>query len=463
MKKRYLLPLLILILSALPILFAQAGSNPLLVNTYGHGATVYTGSGGSKQAGLLYNGFSAELSLSSTNRLYSLYLTPDYTVWVNQETAQRRTDGVPLSTAWLAEVIQENAPLYTTPAEGHITARHAMGTLITVWGEFGDYYFVQDYNWMISGFFHKSSLRKIKDLSYHRAHSSDMGLDNIQEATIYTDGLPIYRCTSATGYSDNASYSFLQNGDTVKILTHLGNWVQLTDGGFIEARFLDPNGDHSSRYARVKSDQILDRLNVRTHANTDAWVEAKLCAGTRVRIISQTDEWAYIHVTGENGGASYCGCVKTEYLAMEGTEAVTNGSTRIQLKRNLYSGNDGWQYRAEWHGDTLPAGTLLTVIGVEGNYNASMEYPDRLLALSDEGKLICIWNDDAVEVVESAGISARTDSSLKMRQAPSKDGAVLRTLAKGTKVEVLLRGEGWTMIRYKDQTGYVMSRYLIFP
>ena len=77
--------------------------------------------------------------------------------------------------------------------------------------------------------------------------------------------------------------------------------------------------------------------------------------------------------------------------------------------------------------------------------------------------MICIWNDDVVEVVKSAGISARTDTSLKMRQSPDKEAAVLRTLSKGTKVEVLLRGEGWTLICYKDQIGYVMSRYLIFP
>ncbi len=43
------------------------------------------------------------------------------------------------------------------------------------------------------------------------------------------------------------------------------------------------------------------------------------------------------------------------------------------------------------------------------------------------------------------------------------EAKALRTLDKGTKVEVLLRGEGWTIVKYKNETGYVMSRYLQFP
>ena len=44
-----------------------------------------------------------------------------------------------------------------------------------------------------------------------------------------------------------------------------------------------------------------------------------------------------------------------------------------------------------------------------------------------------------------------------------KEAKSLRTLDAGTKVEVLIRGEGWTIVKYKNQTGYVMSWYLQFP
>ena len=58
---------------------------------------------------------------------------------------------------------------------------------------------------------------------------------------------------------------------------------------------------------------------------------------------------------------------------------------------------------------------------------------------------------------------AKAASNVRMREKPSKEAKSLRTLEAGTKVEVLLRGEGWTIVKYKNQTGYVMSRYLQFP
>lgn len=467
MKNRRLISLLILIIMCLSFLPpAQAGYNPLQVSTYGRGIPVYTGSRKGSQAGLLYNGYHASLSLSPTNGMYSLNLAPGYEVWVDQAAAQ--SSPRQSCNAFLAELTRENAPLYTAPDQGRLTAKHAMGTLVTVWGEFGDYYYVQDYSYFIQGFFPKSSLRKIKDLSYDQAHSMNMGVDDVHKAIVYTDGLPLFRSPSATGYADDAlqqhQLTALQDGQEISILARLGNWVQLADGGFIEARFLDPSGDHGHRYARVKSDRILDRLNVRSYPSTEAWVEAKLCAGTRVEVISQTDEWACIHVTGEGGGASYSGSVKLEFLALNESESVLDGSIPVRLKRAIYGGNYGDRYSPNWDGTALPAGTKLTIIGVEGNYGSASDDTDCFLALTEAGKLITIYDEGGIfEPLESSGQFAKANSSLKMRQAPGKDAKVLRTLSKGTKVEVLLRGEGWTMIRCKDQTGYVMSRYLNFP
>ena len=156
--------------------------------------------------------------------------------------------------------------------------------------------------------------------------------------------------------------------------------------------------------------------------------------------------------------------MKLEFLALNESESVLDGSIPVRLKRAIYGGNYGDRYSPNWNGTALPAGTELTIIGVEGNYSSASDDTDCFLALTKEGKLITIYDDGGIfEPLESSGLFAKTDSSLKMRQGPSKDARVLRSLSKGTKVEVLLRGEGWTMIRCKDQTGYVMSRYLLFP
>jgi uncharacterized protein YgiM (DUF1202 family) len=106
----------------------------------------------------------------------------------------------------------------------------------------------------------------------------------------------------------------------------------------------------------------------------------------------------------------------------------------------------------------------MTVIGVYSGYDVNQDDCDWFLCLLDYGTAVTINNDGGVlEPLESLGVTAKAASSVRMREHPSKEAKALRTLDKGTKVEVLLRGEGWTMVKYKNETGYVMSRYLQFP
>ena len=471
--------LMLLLALLLPVFPAKAGWNPLTVAADGKGIAVYSSSSGGKQAGILYNGFNSSLDLEPTNGLYGCGLTAEYTVWLNQNKAEKKLPkGWDVGTVndpeleaqmpceiFLAEVTAQDAPLYSTPGHKHLNARHAPGTLALVCGEFGDDYYVDMGNFSSCGFMPKSALRKVKALTYTQATSETWGIENAFSRTVYTGGGVIMRGGSATGYSDNCSYWQAHDGEQVTVLTLVGDWAQLVGGGFLEARFLDPDGDHNRVYATVKSDQILDRLNVRAFASKDAAVNCKLCAGARVQVVNRTDDWAFIYITGETGGCLYSGAVQTQYLAFgAAAEQVKNGCTRVRTKYLLHAGNGGDWYRTSWQSEeTLPIGTELTVIGVEGNYNVENDDPDRLICLTADNRLVTVLNDGVVDVVNSLGITAKTTSSVKLREAPGKTAMVARTLSKGEKVEVLLRGEGWTMVKYKNQTGYVMSRYLQFP
>ncbi len=471
--------LLLLMALLLPVLPARAGWNPLTVAADGRGIAVYTSSSGSKQAGVLYNGFNSSLDLEPTNGLYGCSLTAEYTVWLNEKKAEKK-----LPTGWdvgtvnspeleakmpceifLAEVTAQDAPLYSTPGHKHLNACHAPGALALVCGEFGDDYYVDLGNFTSCGFMPKSALRKVKALTYTQASSELWSVENAFSRTVYTGGGVIMRSGSATGYSDNCSYWQVQDGEQVTVISMVGDYAQLAGGGFLEARFLDPDGDHSRIYATVKSDQVLDRLNVRSFASKDAAVNCKLCAGARVQVANLTEDWAFVYITGETGGYLYSGAVQMQYLAFgAAADQVKSGCTRIRTTYLLHAGNGGDWYRTSWQSEeTLPIGTELTVIGVEGNYSIEEDYPDRLICLTADDRLVTVLNDGVVEVMDSLGITAKTTSSVKMREAPGKTAMVARTLSKGERVEVLLRGEGWTLVKYKNQTGYVMSRYLQFP
>ncbi|MBR4502743.1 MAG: SH3 domain-containing protein, partial [Clostridia bacterium] len=89
---------------------------------------------------------------------------------------------------------------------------------------------------------------------------------------------------------------------------------------------------------------------------------------------------------------------------------------------------------------------------------------EKYFCLLDDGTAVTVEDCGGVlEPLKGPGIKVKTNSSVKMRTAPSKEAEVVRTLNKGTSVEVLLRGENWTIVKYRDQVGYVMSRYLQFP
>ena len=454
---------------------ALAGSNPMTVAVSGKGITVYSSSGGGSAVGLLYNGFSRELSLEPKNGLHSCNLTSQYTVWLNQKKAMAKLpkgwdsgsltgeelDAQMPSGLFLAEVAVENAPLYTTPGHKHLTARHAPGTLALVCGEFGDDYYVSGGIGM-EGFMPKASLKKFKAVSFSQAwYGNSYGLST-EKKTVYSGGGVLFPAGSATGYSDAYSYWQLQDGQEVEVLREVNGWAQLVFGGFIESRFLDPQGDHSREYAYVYSDKPLNRLNLRSSASAEAGAVMKLCAGAPVQVVSRSQDWATVFMTGPSGGEVVSGCVQTQYLSSSAA-SQPNGCVRARLKAAV-SGNYN-RYRISWHGeDTLPAGTEMTIIGVKANFNADENDSDVFYALLDDGRLVSIWDDSGLfQPLDPLDVTAKTASSVRFRVSPDKTSMTIRTLSSGTKVQVLLRGEGWTMIRYKNETGYVMSRYLQFP
>lgn len=479
---RRMILILMMAVLLLPAVPAGAGWNPVDVAADGKGIAVYTTSSGGKQAGILYNGYSDDLSLQDTNGLYSCTLTTDYTVWLNQSMAEKNQpqgegiqwysaewDALMPCSIFVAEVVQQDAPLYTTPGHKHLSEKHAMGTLVKVCGEFGNDYFVctaATSNTRM-GFMPKAALRKVQDMTYVQANYEIeyWGLPDTREMTIYTGGTPLALGGSATGYSD-LSPEVVKDGQRVVVLKMLENWAQLANGCFVEARFLVPDGDHSVTYATVKTTSAASRLNVRSYAGSD-WVTAKLCSGVQVQVPAHTDEWASVFITGPKGGDSWSGSVQIRYLAFgTAAEKVKNSCIRVKTTEMLYgdyTGNAGI-VKDSFNHRTLPAGTEMTVIGVHSGYDVNQDDDDLFLCLLDDGTAITVQNEGGVlEPLESLGVTAKAASSVRMREKPSTEAQTICTLSKGTKVEVLLRGEGWTIVKYKEQTGYIMSRYLNFP
>ncbi len=445
---------------------ASAGYNDVYVTTEGKGATVYTSSSGSGKAGILYNGYHTGLDLEDVNGRYECDLTLEYSVWVNKEKAEslipegneteewRKTRPC---NAFLGEITKDDTPVYTTPKNKRETARHAKGTLVIVYGEFGKDYYVE--RW-VEGFIPKDAVRKVKDLNADQAISGRDIIEDMRKETVYASKTePAYFAASAGGYSDeDVCYPAMENRD-VRVLKDLGDWVQLDNDGFIEKRFLEPDAPHSYPTAWVKCDSKMDRLNVRRASSTDSATVVKLCSGVPVHVVTQTKDWAVIFVTGPNGGNLEHGCVMKKYLSFDGKDVKYDGRTRVRVKK----------YEVGYIGDmqkdvALPEGTFLTVVGVYTARGNTASSNGAFLCETEDGMYYRVYGEDGIEpVTAETGIYATTRSDLRMRTSPDEDGAVLHEVKAKTKVEVLLRGEIWTVVKYKDEIGYMMSRYLSFP
>ena len=470
--KKHLMILLLSVLLLVPVLAVQEGGNCVDVGVDGKGIEVYAKKSGGQPVGTMYNGCHLDLYPDVTDGRYACDLTGDYTVWLDREKAEKNQpegediryysdewDALMPCDIFVAEVIRQDAPFYTSPDHAHLSAKHAPGTLMMICGEFGNDYYVNYGSDCVAGFMPKSALRKVRDMTYAQAFYSSLhwGLEDVWEMPVYTGGITLAVGASATGYSD-ISPGLIRDGETVTVLATLDGWAQLDSGYFVEIRFLDPEGDHSVTYATVKTSGILNRLNVRDGAGSDT-VWAKLSSGTRVQVPSHTEEWAAVFFTGPRGGARETGSVKMEFLVFGDASKVKSGGVRVRCTQTLNGDSKVFWYTA---GDSykdlfLPAGTEMTVVG----FSCAI---DSFICLLDDGTAIYVTDSGGVlEPVESLGISVKTISETKMRTAPDREAQTVRTLNQGTKVEVLLRGDSWTMVKYRDQTGYVMSRYLQFP
>ena len=455
MKKLALLFILCLLAIGL-VSVAIAGSNEMIVATDGEGIAVYESATSGHQVGTLYNGFRSQLSLTDTNGRFSCWLTQDTTVWLNEEKAMKyisTPDGQSHCNCFLAEVTEDGAGLYTGTGHKHLLAKHKAGTLIMVFGSFGNDYYVE-IGGGGEGFMAKSALQKVKDLTYSETMDACYGMTDLETVAVYVEGGHIKLASAASDYSEFDDGADAKNGSQVVILRDLGDWAQVAkvyeggigSGGFIEKRYLDPDGDHTVPTAVVNTTHPLNRLNVRNLPEKDSWTKIKLFSGVRVQVVSNGKDWTEIALYAEKGNRQFTGFVMTEYLAFgEDADKVENACVRVRFQR---------EWKPYLYGSqSYPAGLEGTVIGVDEGGND-------FYVLLDDGEILCVRDeeiDPVLEPVNPTAWKAKTTKSLNMRSGPNSDSTKVMSVKSGATVEVLLRGEKWALVCYKDKTGYVLS------
>lgn len=447
----------------------------MFVATAGEGIPVFESPASKRQIGMLYNGYEDSLR-SYVDGKYSCTLTEDTIVWIDMEKAMSKLpkeahespsgyeDLMPCN-CFLAEVVTDQAKVYSGTGHDRVLAEHVKGTLVLVYGSFGSDWFV----WCCGlGFIPKSDVQKVKDLTFLEIHSGTYGYTGLQIAEVYADSNKISLKPSATGISEERDGMSLKPGDQLMILRDLGDWVQVavTDqyrgyplNGFLEKRFIDPNADHAlptHAYptAVVKTTHPLNRLIIRTKADENSNGGCKLCSGAEVLVVSKADGWTEILLEdiGQDENNIH-GFVMSKYL-IDGTEAdkAKNACVKVRILRDYKL----YQYDFEKNRGSVSAGTEATVIGVSYVSN-------KFLLRLDNGRLIFVDDNQPepiLEPIDPIAWKAKTTKKIAFRAGPCTEAKKLRTLNSGTSIEVLLRGEQWALIRYKGETGYILSNAL---
>ena len=179
---RYRLFLFALLLGLLAF-SALSESAPMAVSWHGSGLSVYASADGKLPIGKLYNGFESVVFRSDASlSRWACPLTEDFTVWISLKKAHanlpegwvpggdnRGLYGQKPCDMILAEVVPENAPLYSAPDGSRITAFFSPGTRLLIAGEFREgaegVYFVLC-GGQCQGFMPMDCLRPLKTLDY---------------------------------------------------------------------------------------------------------------------------------------------------------------------------------------------------------------------------------------------------------------------------------------------------------
>ena len=204
-------------------------------------------------------------------------------------------------------------------------------------------------------------------------------------------------------------------------------------------------------------------LNFRTGPGFDYDVQSSLGEGTVLCVLGTDGEWVKVQCGGMVGYVSvdfltmhsaYPGTISSDTSAM-----VSLGDENLSISLLSAPSMTATAIMDITHG------TQVTVLHNDGSWC-------RVKVAGVEGYLLTTQLDfDATGVTptEAPGTQGETAivnsdaNTLNLREGPSTNTTVKAQIPKGTTIIVTERGDTWCAVSWGDLSGYVMTKYLLFP
>ena len=248
----------------------------------------------------------------------------------------------------------------------------------------------------------------------------------------------------------------LKKDTAVVVTAEKYGWYTITFNGqtaYISAKYTsetDPSAQPTPTPSQTKTVYTTENLKVRAQPNTSADVLGTLKKGTKVETYSLKDGWYEIKYNGKTGyiSAKYTSetdpsaqptptpsQTKTVYTtenlkvrAQPNTSAEVLGTLQKGTKVETYSLKDGW-YEIKYNGKTGY---------ISAKYTSDV---------------------DTLQPSPSPVVTVYTKEDLRVRAQPNSNATILGVIKKGTAVETLGETNGWYLMKYNGQDGYISKAY----
>ena len=258
----------------------------------------------------------------------------------------------------------------------------------------------------------------------------------------------------------------IPKGQRLGILQRLDGWCKVSYAGingYVMTTYLAMEGsDAPEAILTGIVTTPSGTLNLRETPSTTARVLTAIAPGTGVSILTQGSEWSKITHNG------YTGYVMTRFLTISGnggsaTETPVESADTV----TVHTGNGSLNLRESPDANArvqtvIPDGTQLERL-IAGSAWTKVRYGSHtgyvMTKFLQEGASSGC-NTQPQET--SATVSTSDGGGLNLRNSASSSAAVLLVIPNGAGVTVLEKGETWCRVKYQEQEGYVMTRYLSF-
>lgn len=431
-------------------LYQKASESSAVVGTFENNLMVFYDS--EKQSGK-WARIMLEGSYNARNQGFSAYARMDDLI---EQKGGETTQKAPEAALKTARVLSDTAMYCAKTKDAAQNGRLSKGAYVHIMGDCGAYDYVAAFGTNAQGFVKKTDL----ELTGESGTLNAALPVTTPSATVYAltadsaDGATLYDTCSTLC----AIRPFILADQTgVDIVLRMKDWALVCYDrgglyetyGYLESRFLDPNGDHTLKTAYVRTAGTDDRLNLRSWPSQDAEYSMKLFSGVLVYVIDQNDEWTRVRVekSAETGYVMTKYLVKTQAETTDAMPRVTSAGKQSLQKRYT----SAWQSAELAH---LNDGDALTVLGVIGDSAFLMVEP-ALCGYLPLTEILPAGNSGETTATVS-------NDTLKLREEPTTEAKTVVSIPKRAKVKVILHGDVWSKVEYQGKQGYVMTRYLKF-